>query len=150
MHVRPARQADLPTLLRFEQGVIAAERPFNTDIRDETRYYDLAYLMSDALSQLLVAELDGTLVGCGYAQIRTSKAHLHHARHSYLGFMYVEPAYRGRGINQAIIERLLAWSREQGVSRSYLDVYAENSAAVRAYEKIGFTASLVEMKRPLD
>ena len=60
--------------------------------------------------------------------------------------MYVAPEYRGQGIIQAIISQLLEWSRSQGVSDFYLDVYADNESAVRAYEKFGFEASVIEMK----
>jgi GNAT superfamily N-acetyltransferase len=60
--------------------------------------------------------------------------------------MYVEPEYRGFGINKLIIENLIDWSKEQGVFDLYLDVYDGNHAAIRAYEKVGFIKSLVEMK----
>jgi hypothetical protein len=38
------------------------------------------------------------------------------------------------------------WSKEQGIFDLYLDVYAENEAAVKAYEKAGFSKSLVQIK----
>ncbi|WOD10213.1 GNAT family N-acetyltransferase [Pseudomonas sp. NyZ704] len=150
MNIRPAQPTDLPQLLQFEQGVIEAERTYNTDIRNQARYYDLNQLIADERSLLLVAEQTGALVGSGYAQLRESKPHLHHDFHSYLGFMYVKPAYRGQGVNRAIINRLLAWSREKQATHCYLDVYAGNAAAVRAYEKAGFSNSLVEMKLRLE
>ena len=60
--------------------------------------------------------------------------------------MYVSPEYRGLGINKHIIDRLIDWSKQQGVMDFYLDVYAENEAAIRAYEKVGFAKSMIEMK----
>ena len=60
--------------------------------------------------------------------------------------MYVAPDRRGLGINGMIIENLINWSKEKGVFDLYLDVYDGNDAAIRAYEKVGFTKSLVEMK----
>lgn len=60
--------------------------------------------------------------------------------------MYVEPEYRGLGINKLVMENLIEWSKEQGVLDFYLDVYDGNDAAIRAYEKVGFSKSLVEMK----
>ena len=35
---------------------------------------------------------------------------------------------------------------KQGVPDLYLDVYDGNDAAIRAYKKIGFSKSLIEMK----
>ena len=64
--------------------------------------------------------------------------------------MFVKPEYRGQGVNKAVLERLLAWSKDNGVADCYLDVYAENTAAIRAYEKAGFAGSLLEMKLQLD
>lgn len=150
MNIRPAQPADIAELLRFEQGVISAERPFNPQIRDQTHYYDLHALIQDDQSLLVVAEQAGALIASGYAQIRESKAHLQHDRHAYLGFMFVRPEYRGQGVNKAVLERLLAWSKDNGVVDCYLDVYAENTAAIRAYEKAGFAGSLLEMKLQLD
>lgn len=60
--------------------------------------------------------------------------------------MYVSHQYRGQGINAKIIEELMSWSKRKGVSDLYLDVYAQNDPAVKAYEKVGFKPSLMEMK----
>jgi len=41
---------------------------------------------------------------------------------------------------------LTQWSRDKGAEALYLDVYSQNSSAIRAYEKVGFAPCLVEMK----
>ena len=57
--VRNATLHDLDVLLRFEQGVIEAERPFDPTIRNEkVHYYDLGYLMTSDDAQVVVAEAD--------------------------------------------------------------------------------------------
>lgn len=151
MRLRLAQPDDLPTLLEFEQGVIEEERPYNDSIkRTNISYYDLPHLLTDTNTNLQVVERDGRVVGCGYAQLRPSKAAFRHDKHAYLGFMYVEPGFRGQGINKLIIESLINWSREKGVCDFYLDVYARNGAAVRAYEKAGFIPIQVEMKLNLN
>lgn len=147
MIFRAATHADLVQLRALEQGVVEAERPFNPELRPApVRYYDLEALIDSADSELLVVEVDREIQACGYAQIRPSKPSLRHERHAYLGFMIVAPALRGQGINAKVIERLLDWAKRRGVSDFYLDVYFENRAAVRAYEKMGFQPSLLEMK----
>jgi hypothetical protein len=50
------------------------------------------------------------------------------------------------GLNKIILKNLVHWGQSQGVADFYLDVYAENSSAVRAYQKFGFEGSLLEMK----
>lgn len=145
--LRIASLRDEPVLLEFEQKVIEAERPYNSTIRSVGAfYYDLKNLLTNNKSHLLVAEVEDRVIGSGYAQIRTSKQSLTHEFHSYFGFMYVIPEYRGRGINKRIVEELILWSKSQGIADCYLDVYSENKAAVLAYEKTGFSKSMIEMK----
>ena len=147
MKLRPAQPDDLPTLLEFEQGVIEEERPYNDSIKTtNVKYYDLHDLLTDPNTSLQLVENDGRVVGCGYAQLRPSESAFVHDKHAYLGFMYVEPGVRGQGINKMIIESLISWSKERGVYDFYLEVYVGNLAAVRAYEKVGFTPVMVEMK----
>jgi len=145
--IRAAVQADLPILKEFEQGIIATERPFNDSLKSEyICYYDIGALIDNKNSSVLVAEDDGVIVGSGYARIRESKAHLTHDFHVYLGFMYVAPTHRGQGINQLVIQSLISWGKNQGMQDFYLEAYAENNSALKAYEKLGFKASLLEMK----
>jgi GNAT superfamily N-acetyltransferase len=150
MKLRLAQPDDLPTLLEFEQGVIEEERPYNDSIKTtNVNYYDLHDLLADPNSSLQLVENDGRVVGCGYAQLRPSESAFVHDKHAYLGFMYVEPGVRGQGINKMIIESLISWSKDKGVNDFYLQVYVGNQAAIRAYEKVGFTAELIEMKLSL-
>ena len=61
--VRPATNADLDTLLRFEQGVIVAERPFDPTLKpDPNSYYDLPYMLTAPEVELVVAEQDSLLI----------------------------------------------------------------------------------------
>jgi GNAT superfamily N-acetyltransferase len=147
MKLRLAQQEDLPIMLEFEQGVIEEERPFNNSIKKtDVNYYDLHDLLADSDTSLQLVEHDGRVVGCGYAQLRASESAFVHDKHAYLGFMYVEPAIRGQGVNKMIIESLISWSKDRGVYDFYLQVYVGNRAAIRAYEKVGFAPEMVEMK----
>ena len=147
LKLRPAHPDDLPALLRFEQGVIEEERSHNESIRRaRVRYYDLPGLLADPNTNLLVVEDGDRPVGCGYAQLRRSRPAFTHERHAYLGFMFVEPDLRRRGVNNLIVEALIAWCENQGVYDIFLDVCAANRAAVRAYEKAGFVVSQLEMR----
>jgi RimJ/RimL family protein N-acetyltransferase len=144
---RKATINDVETLLRFEQGVINAERPYDPTLkRVDTRYYDIEAMIAAPHIELLVAELDGELVGCGYARIEDAKPYLQHTQHSYLGFMYVDPAHRGNGINKMIIEALKQWSLSKNITELRLDVYVGNTGAIKAYEKAGFAKHMVEMR----
>lgn len=147
MQFRQATLSDVNALLALEQAVVDAERPFNSALKAQgARYYDIPALITDDDSYLLVAEDNGAIVATGYVQIRQSKPSLEHNVHGYLGFMYVAPAYRGMGVNKQIIDTLMVWAESKQVFDFYLDVYAENRAAINAYEKVGFQPSMLEMK----
>ncbi|MEW6989252.1 N-acetyltransferase family protein [Colwelliaceae bacterium 6441] len=150
MIIRPAKNSDLEQLRIFEQGVINAERPFdNTLNADPIQYYNLEKQLVDDNVCLVVAEENGELIASGYARIEKAKPYVNYSFYSYLGFMYVSPEHRGKGINQKIIDALAHWSKEQGITMMHLDVFSDNETAIRAYNKAGFTANLVEMRLAL-
>jgi GNAT superfamily N-acetyltransferase len=145
--IRKARTADLETLLRFEQGVITAERPFDPTLMEgHIHYYDIRAMITANDVKLVVAEQDGVVIGSGYARIEAAKPYLKHSVHAYLGFMYVEPAHRGKGINQLIIVALKTWAHSRNVTELRLDVYHDNTNAIKAYEKAGFIQHMINMR----
>ena len=148
--VRQASISDLDTLNLFEQGLIDFERPLDATIKGgDIHYYDIARMIESASVEIVVAESAGELIGCGYASIEDSKPYLTHQSHAYLGFMYVAPEHRGKGVNRLIIEALKKWSVSKGVTHMRLEVFASNPAAVKAYEKVGFAPRLLEMTTSL-
>ena len=149
--VRGATCADIDAILRFQQGVVDAERPYDSTLKDGAiRYYDFEQLLNSAQVHFVIAEVDGAAIGCGFARIDTAKPYVKYDRVGYLGLMFVEPAYRGRGVNSAVIVELKRWCRARGVRELRLEVYPDNASAVKAYEKAGFTPQMLEMRMPLD
>lgn len=147
MIVRQAKIEEIETLLEFEQGIVTAERAFNPTLKKgEIHYYDLAKLVESPLSAVFVAEIDGDLIASGYVLEKEAQDYLKHERYAYLGFMYVKPEHRGKGVNKRILDALLDWAKERGLSEIRLEVYSENSAAIKAYEKAGFKTLLLEMR----
>ncbi len=146
LYVRPATVEDLPTLLQFEQGVIEAERPYDsTLIPDPIKYYDLQYLLDDPESYLVVVIDNHLLIASGYATIRNAKPFYAYDQYAYLGFMYVLPDYRGQGVNLMILEALKKWCVTKDIRELRLEVYSDNLPAIKAYEKAGFFKDLITM-----
>ena len=149
MHVtvRPATPGDLAALLRFQQGVVEAERPFDPTLKDgSVHYYDIAALMASTDVHFLVAECGSDLVGCGFARIEAAKHYLKHPMHAYLGLMYVDPSHRGQAVNGKIVDALKTWCRARQITELRLEVYSGNRAAIRAYQKQGFAEHMLEMR----
>jgi ribosomal protein S18 acetylase RimI-like enzyme len=144
---RTATIADLDILLNFEQGVIQSERPFDPTLKGgPINYYDIAAMIQSPHIEVVVAESGSEIIGSGYARIEDSKVYLKHPKHAYLGFMYVKPEYRGKGVNKKVINALQQWAVARGITEFRLDVYHDNLPAIAAYEKVGFSKHMIEMR----
>jgi GNAT superfamily N-acetyltransferase len=149
--IRKATVNDLEELYHFEQGVIEAERPYDPTLKNGLiHYYDLKEMIKASHIEVLVAEVENKIIGSGYARIEKAKPYLKHNNHAYLGFMYVCPEHRGKGINKKIIEALKNWALSKNVKELRLDVYFNNISAIKAYEKIGFSKHMIEMRFNLE
>ena len=149
--IRKASIVDLGQLLTFEQDLIKSERPFDPTVkRDPVNYYDLKAMLTAPNIEVVVAEADNKIIASGYARIEKSKPFLKHTDHAYLGFMYVLPEYRGRGINKRVIDVLKNWAESQNITEFRLEVYYDNVSAIKAYEKFGFKKHMLEMRFNLD
>src|SRR6476660_3922059 len=115
--ISKARLEDLEQLYAFEQGIIKTERPFDITLKSGSiNYYDLKEMITAENVAVVVAKLDTRLIGSGFARIESSKPYLQHSHYAYLGFMYVLPEFRGKGINKRIIETLQAWALSRNIS----------------------------------
>lgn len=149
--VRSATLEDLPALKACEQGIIAAERPYDHTLKpDPISYYDLGELVQSEDAEVAVIEIDGNIIATGYAHKRPSKVYVASDHHAYLGFMFVHPDHRGRGLNRVLIDHLTEWARTRGLPELRLEVYSNNAPALRAYEKTGFKPYITEMRLNLD
>ncbi len=147
VEIRKAVESDIDILLGFEQGIVEAERPFNDPLKEgEIHYYDLTGLIRSDSAEVLVAVINDEIVGSGYAKIREAEPFQKFTEYAYLGFMYVKPAFRGQGINQKILQRLMDWAKSRNLTEVRLDVYDENTIAKNAYLKAGFKPNLLGMR----
>ncbi|WP_108868152.1 GNAT family N-acetyltransferase [Aquimarina aquimarini] len=147
MIIRPAHTEDLPVLLHFEQKIIETERPMDPTLKKgKISYYDIESYITAKHTEVIVAEIDGKVIGSGYGQIRDRKDFFKQRQLGYIGFIYVEEAHRGKGISQQILQTLNNWFKTKGIEEIRLTVYEKNPRAIKAYEKAGFEKHFVEMR----
>jgi GNAT superfamily N-acetyltransferase len=145
--VRRAENTDLPKLAEFLQILVEAERPFDPTLKDgEIFYYDIKELVADPATEIMVVESNNGIIASGYAQIRPAKPYEKHELFGYLGFMFVIPEFRGKGISGLLLNTLQKWILSQGITEVRLQVYDENESAVKAYEKAGFKKLFTTMR----
>ncbi|PWH84730.1 GNAT family N-acetyltransferase [Brumimicrobium oceani] len=145
--LRLATIEDLDALEEFEQAVIQYERPFAPQLKDgPIHYYAIEDLIKNENSCFVVAEYNNQLVASGYASMEEAEPTKKERFHAYLGFMYVVPEFRGKGINGMIVQHLIDWSKKHDLSEIVIELYAENQSALQAYKKIGFHPDLLKMR----
>ena len=75
----------------------------------------------------VVADHDGKIVGAGGVEV--------YGRYGLLRSVVVDPAFRGKGLGEAIVSDRLRWSARQGLRA----VYLLTTTVPEFFEKIGFT-----------
>jgi putative acetyltransferase len=92
-------------------------------------------LALDAIFQphirFFVARVDGEAAGCGGVALFDGFAEVKR--------MYVRPGVRGRGVADAVLARIESAAREAGHARLLLETGDRQLAALRFYERSGFS-----------
>lgn len=92
--------------------------------------FDITRLFQPGV-QFFIARVDRVPAGCGGIAFEHDLAELKR--------MYVRPRFRGVGVAQGILNRLAEEARKRGVDRMVLETGDAQHAAIRFYEKTGFT-----------
>ncbi|MBP6521259.1 GNAT family N-acetyltransferase [Shewanella sp.] len=81
-----------------------------------------------------VVEMDGNIVGGGgVSQLAGGDNQT-----AELQKMYLASVLRGKGLAKEIVLMSLAYAKQQGYTRCYLETTADLQAAIKLYEKLGF------------
>jgi GNAT superfamily N-acetyltransferase len=89
------------------------------------------------VAEAFVAEVDGAIVG--FALFFTNFSTFLAQPGLYLEDLYVLPSHRGRGIGEAMLNRLARLAVERGYGRFEWSVLDWNEHAIRFYQRMGAT-----------
>ncbi len=140
--VREAMESDAPAMIAFareifaEPGILVPATPeeFQLTVAEEEAAIRRHHARDNAIFLLAVAN-DGTLIGMWNCFGPERQA----LRHSVEFGMSVARPYRGQGVGYDLLIHGIAWAKSTGIiTRMELKVYAENSTAIRLYERCGF------------
>jgi aminoglycoside 6'-N-acetyltransferase len=125
--LRPLAEGDREELLRIHRS--AEVRRWWGDPEEGFPFAD------EPDSTRLAIELEGAVAGLvQYYEERTPRY-----RHAAID-LFLDPALHGRGIGSEVLRRVVRHLIEElGHHRITIDPAAANAAAIRAYEKVGFT-----------
>lgn len=144
MNIDHATPADLPRLADLLAELFTLESDFQPERDKQLRGLRLI-LDNPALGQLFVLRIEGEVAGMGNALITVSTAE--GGRVVLLEDVIVSRAHRGSGLGRRLVEHVLDWAREQGMSRVTLLADKENHAAWDFYRKLGFQSSQMGVLR---
>jgi ribosomal protein S18 acetylase RimI-like enzyme len=154
--IRTALPGDLEVIGQFGALLVREhhdfdERRFIAATPDTPRGY-ASYLGSQLANKkviILVAEIDGKVVGYSYAGMEDWDYMALRAPAGALYDIVVDPSCRGLGIGAALLERTLAELSALGAPRVVLSTAEQNGPAQRLFARAGFRRTMVEMTREL-
>ena len=154
--VRPAIPADLPSIARLGVMLVRLHHEFDTrrfisaTPATERGYREfLGSQLSNTNSVVLVAERDGEVLGYTYAGLEGWDYMTLRAPAGMLHDILVDPAHRGQGIGQLLLDATIAELKRRGAPRVVLSTASQNEGAQRMFAAAGFRSTMIEMTREL-
>ena len=139
-----AAEADLPAMADLLYELFTLESDFKPERQKQIAGLKLI-LDTPAIGQLFVLRVDGAVVGMANALITISTAQ--GTRVLLLEDVIVSRKYRGGGLGRQLVEHVCAWARDQGMTRVTLLADQDNAPALAFYERLGFAASAMLVRR---
>lgn len=145
--VRRARLDDLPRVIML-LAQLSLDTPREKDPHDEAYRRAFELIDADPRQRLVVAELDGDLVGTGTLIVIPNLSH-GGSPVAQLESIVVDRAVRGRGIGEAIVRHLEEEAKRMGCFRLQLTSNIARPDAHRFYVRLGYAATHTGFKKRL-
>ena len=143
---RDATSADLPAMIALLADDTRGRGREDASLPLDLRYASaFAAIDADPKQILMVADLDGTIVGCVQISFITTLSHLGALRGQIEG-VRVARDQRGRGLGRQMIGRAIAECGRRGCGMVQLSTNKSRVDARRFYVSLGFEASHEGMK----
>jgi GNAT superfamily N-acetyltransferase len=124
---------ELTVGLGYESDVALAPRPDDQWSRLYERDVPVEVLTAVVDGEVVFATIDDVAVGRGAVTVAPDGT-----RWVGLSAVHIVEAARRRGVGRRLCEALLGWGAERAATRAYVQVLADNAAATRLYESMGF------------
>ena len=150
VHFRKAETHDLPAIVRLlADDFLGQQREDLSEPLNENYIKAFREMESDPNNELIVAELDGEIVGTLQLVITPSLSYKGGKR-SMVESVRVDSKLRGQGIGREMMFWAIDRAKKKGCISMHLTSHKERDDAHRFYEKLGFAKSHVGMKMGLN
>lgn len=154
--IRPALPGDEAALGRLGAMLVELHHGFDAERfiappPDTARGYGryLASQLGKKEAVILVAEVDGAVIGYAYAGLEGPDWMALRGPAGALYDILVDPARRERGVGRKLLDAMLQALEARGAPQVVLFTATQNEAAQRLFAKAGFRATMIEMTREL-
>ncbi len=137
--VRTADEKDLQSL------VILAEEFIPGEADDRKRIDVLKQALRNPNYDLLVAELEGALVG--FIDQWVIHDFTHGAKLSYIHSLYVSSGHRRKGVASKLLQEAMKNARNMEVSEIHITTRFDNKAAINLYRKHGLVKEHLQLEK---
>jgi GNAT superfamily N-acetyltransferase len=151
--VRLATAADVPAVLPLVQSICDLHRAmdperftFRPDVLDRYAAW-LPERAADSRSVFLVGEAEGRVVAYLVGTVEPEVPIYWIPESGWIHDVFVDPAFRHRGLARALVNRAVERFRDIGVSRIRLETAAPNEGARALFRACGFRPGTTEMLR---
>jgi len=143
---RQATPTDLPAIVQMlaEDDLGAQREHFETPL-PQTYYDALETITNDPNHEMIVAELDGEVIGTLHLMFLPSISYQGGIR-AQVESVRVVQRLRGQGIGAEMMKWAMERARQRGCHLMQLTSHKSREDAHRFYEKLGFTKSHIGMK----
>ena len=155
INIRSAELRDIPALDRLLYEVHKVHSDARPDLfrAGAKKYTDeqLKEILQSDKTPVFVAEQEGQVVGYAFCIHRqfVGDNNMTDVRTLYSDDLCVDEAARGKHIGTKLYDFVLDFARRQGYYNVTLNVWADNKAAVKFYEKIGLRIQKIGMEKIL-
>jgi ribosomal protein S18 acetylase RimI-like enzyme len=155
--IRPASSADVRAIGRLAAMLVRLHHEFDPkrflEATAETEHGYASYLRSQLKKSdivVLVAEREGEVLGYTFAGVEGYDYMSLRGPAGVLHDIVVDPAHRGLGMGQALLDATLEALEALGAARVVLSTAERNESAQRLFARAGFRRTMIEMTRELD
>ncbi len=155
INIRSAELRDIPALGRLLYEVHKVHSDVRPDLfkAGARKYTDeqLEEILQSGERPVFVAEQDGQVVGYAFCIPKqfVGDRSMTVVRTLYIDDLCVDEAARGKHIGTKLYDFVLDFAKRQGYYNVTLNVWADNKAAVKFYEKIGLRVQKIGMEKIL-
>lgn len=155
INIRSAELRDIPALGRLLYEVHKVHSDVRPDLfkAGARKYTDeqLEEILQSGERPVFVAEQDGQVVGYAFCIPKqfVGDRSMTDVRTLHIDDLCVDEAARGKHIGTKLYDFVLDFAKRQGYYNVTLNVWADNKAAVKFYEKIGLRVQKIGMEKIL-